>query len=524
MIRARNEEGGQALAIAAAGAFVLAVALALTIDWGYALVQRRIAQNDADKVAVEVGRLLTSSVALSGNTPFFAVAGRNSTSVTRQTALTHVDACTAATSAYQRDRSTPGANPAIWLDFEQWSGGTSLSSAPTSFVRANCARGKPRTVAVDRRTTTVHVRVEFTYRPIFALLLRQPQVIVGATSRIALAGAPYTVDPVDEKTLDARASVSQTDYAELAQSASAVARTWPLVRRYNPSDLSSKRPCGPPCDPTTATPLEFVSGGKITVLDLSSQSARKPGAEQLITEPEPGTSLFDWFADGFGGVLGLATKWAPLRTAAQDSAPSLAINRSPCRNVPGWLAAPPSCQPDSTNGDESTRGDWIETIPSPSIATVVGDMQVLIQSRGTTTAYSTKAIPNTGGRTYGRALVVWIYLWDCGQNFGNIGQWEDSSCASSARTDRVHLFSVVPVTFYEGLLTNSSIKGYWGGNFVDPGRCRAAPGSCPALTPLANSAFLIADDQRWDPTADGVDEDQNNGDECEGGGGGENCD
>jgi hypothetical protein len=519
LICARDDEGGQALAIAAAGAFVLALALALTIDWGYALVQRRIAQNDADKIALEVGRLLTTSVGLSGNTPIFAVAGRDTT-VRRQKALTHVEACAAAVSAYQRDRSTPAASPAIWLDFEQWSGTSSSSEAPTSFVRANCAPGKAKTVSVDRRTTTVRVRVEFRYKPIFASLLRQPQVVLGATSRVALAGAPFTVDPLDSSALDAQASVSQNDYADLAQTASAIGRTWPLVRHFSPSDLSGKRPCGPPCDPTTATPLEFVGSGEIAVLDLSGQSSHGAGVDQIITQAQPGTSIADWFADGFGGVLGLDTKWGPLRTAAQNAAPPLDVDRnSLCRNIPGWLAPPPSCQPDSPSGDESTRGDWVETIPSTSISisTVVSDMHTLMQASGTTTAYSSKAIPGAGGRTFGRALVVWIYLWDCAQEFQG-GQWANASCSSTADTDRVHLFSVMPVTFYEGLVTNTSIKGYWGGNFVDAGRCHEAPGSCPALTPLANSAFLVADDLRWDPTDDGVDEDQEDEDECEGGG------
>jgi hypothetical protein len=526
LIRAHDDEGGQALAIAAAGAFVLAVALALTIDWGYALVQRRIAQNDADKVAMEVGRLLTTSVGLQNTAVSFRVAGKNTTSVTKQKPLTHVEACAAAVSAYQRDRSTPATNPAIWLDFERWSAGSS-SLEPTSYVRANCA--KPKTVSVGAETTTVRVRVEFRYKPIFASLLRQPAVVVGATSRVALAGAPYTIDLVDRAALGP-GPISQEDYALLEQSASAVVRTWPLVRRYNVSDLSTKRPCGPPCDPTTATPLEFVSSstGKVTVLDLSRQSSHG-AVDQLITQPQAGTSLADWFADGFGGVLGLETKWGPLRTPTQNAAPPLEVDRNNnmCRNVPAWLAPPPSCQPDLAGGDESTRGDWIETIPANSISmsSVVGDMHALMQTSGTTTAYSSKAIPSAGGRTYGRALVVWIYLWDCAQEFQSgqqSGQWDDISCSSTADTNRVHLFSVIPVTFYEGLVTNTSIKGYWGGNFVDAGRCRAAPGSCPALTPLANSAFLVADDQRWDPTDDGVDEDQDDGDECEGGG--EGCD
>lgn len=524
----RSDDAGQALVIAAAGAFMLALAFALTIDWGYGLLQRRIAQNDADKVALEVGRLLTTSVGLSGSTSTFLIAGQNSTSVTRQRALTHVDACAAAINAYQRDRSRPLTNPAVWLDFERWSPG-STSLDPTSYVRANCAPGKPRTVAVDRSTTTVRVRVEYRYRPFFAALLRQPELVVGATSRVALAGAPYTIDPVDQAALAAQGSVSRQDYADLAQSASAIVRTWPLARRFNSSsdltDLTRKRPCGPACDPRTATPLDFVVGGSlfdgVSVLDLSSQSSRVPAMDQLITEPQSGTTLTDWFADGFGGVLGLQTDWAPpLGPAGQDAVPALRPDRSACTRVPAWLTPPPSC-----GSDGDTRGDWVETMSksasTSSLTTIVGAMHVLLQSQGTTTAYSNTTIPNGGGRTFGRALVVWIQLWDCGQPFAN-GHWQSGSsesCRTSPVSDtdpvRVHLFSVIPVTFYEGLVTNTTIRGYWGGNFVAAGRCRLAPGSCPPITPLANTAFLVADDQRWDPTNDGINEDQNNNDECQ---------
>jgi hypothetical protein len=53
----------------------------------------------------------------------------------------------------------------------------------------------------------------------------------------------------------------------------------------------------------------------------------------------------------------------------------------------------------------------------------------------------------------------------------------------------VHLFTAAPFTFYEGLVTSQAIQGYWGGAFGD---ARVCPG-CP-LNPLANTAYLVADD------------------------------
>jgi hypothetical protein len=104
--------------------------------------------------------------------------------------------------------------------------------------------------------------------------------------------------------------------------------------------------------------------------------------------------------------------------------------------------------------------------------------------------------PNAG-QTLGRAVVVWIYLWDCAQQFDG-GKWQSVGNCATDRPDRVHLFSVVPVTFYAGLVSTDAIEGYWGGSFVDPDRCQTVPTSCPPLTPVANSAFLVAENVKWD--------------------------
>jgi hypothetical protein len=524
-----RSDDGQALAIAAVGAMVLAAALALTIDSGYALLQRRIVQNDADKVALEVARLLgTSVMPYQTNSMRFVKAGRSAGIVEN---LTHVDICALAQTVQQRDRRptpTSVGTPLLWLDFERWDP-ESASATPASSVRANCAR--PSRTTVDRRTTTVRVRVERRYKSLLASLLRQPEVLVGATARAALAGAPFTVDPVDAGVLSAAESPTRGDYADLARTAPAVDPTWPIARFYRASELAGRRPCGPACDPRTTTPFTFISGSTVApgvvLLDLSADSPRMPGTEQLITEPDPGgTSLADGFDLLFDGVLGLHTDWTDsLRPAGQDDVETLDIDRNACDTAYRWLLGvdadgsavmPPSCRPAADGSDDNTRGDWVETIDQSIGSDLIARMQATIRAAGSPTPYSASTIPGTT-RTYGRALVIWIYFWDCRQEFQTGTSWHNESCPSStpsggassrAEIDRVHLFTAVPITFYEGQVTSSAVQGYWGGGFVDPGRCQTAPGSCPTLTALANSAVLIADDQPWDPTEDGVDGDE----------------
>jgi hypothetical protein len=506
-----RDEKGQALAVVAVGALVLAAAMALTIDTGYGFLQRRIAQNEADKVALEVGRLLATSVERSGSSIRFRV--------------TQGAVCTLARAVNARDqRPTPQAlRPAsLSLTFESPSGSTVKRDCPSS----NSTR-------VPQSTRTVRVQVQLTYKALLASLLRQPAVTVGAVSRVAVAGAPYTVDPVL-----ANGDLSAEQYGGLAHSATAIVRTWPLSRLFNKSDFSAQA-CGPFCDPATARPLRFSTGGArstgVQLLDLSKNSSRSPGGvivPQLLTDPgtAAGTpSLADRFATPFDGAIGLNTEW--------DDVPSLKSNRDACddaNTVLPWrdserLRVPPrpSCE-----SDGRTRGDWIETVDRSIGLDLVQSMQALIAREGGLFPYSGSVVPSSwgspnAGHAFGRAVVVWIYIWDCAQQFED-GEWregneddkdkdnqdkdKDKDC-STANPDRVHAFTVVPITFYAGLVSSNAIEGYWGGGFVDPSRCQAAPASCPPLTPIANSSFLVAEDVRWDPMEDGLSDEEEEGDQ-----------
>jgi hypothetical protein len=511
-LRYFRDEEGQALAIAAAGAFVLTLALALTIDAGYGFLQRRIAQNEADKVALEVGRLLATSTDKSGSTIHFRV--------------TQGAACTLAQAVNARDqRPTPQVitGTTLALTFESPSG---------SIVKRQC----PNTIntLVPQSTRSVRVEISLTYKTLLASVLGRQLQTVGATSRVAVAGAPYTVDPVL-----ANSSVSAQQYAGLAHSATAVFRTWPLTRFFQSADFGGQA-CGPLCDPATVAPMRFATGGVrssgVQLLDLSRNSSRTPAigvvVGQLLTDAgSAGTAtLADQFATPFDGALGLNTDWAdsPPRPTGQPAPPtfkgrtacSQAVSVWPWRDADQQRVPPrPSCP-----SGEETRGDWIETVNSAIDPGMVQSIQALIASQGGLFPYSGAKVPSmwpggtsspNAGKTFGRAAVVWIYLWDCAQQFDG-GKWQSVGNCATDRPDRVHLFSVVPVTFYAGLVSNDAIEGYWGGSFVDPDRCQTVPASCPPLTPVANSAFLVAENVKWDPSESGLsdqDEEGNQDDE-----------
>jgi hypothetical protein len=244
-----------------------------------------------------------------------------------------------------------------------------------------------------------------------------------------------------------------------------------------------------------------VVGQLITHWDERVEARRVTRAARLATWfNEPFENKVPYQTDPMRGVLGLDTQWVSdmADSVNQDAPARLPANstRDWCSTSSTWLTMP-SCGSSSNR----RRGDWVETaVDRPAWSDLVGAMGTFIAREGTATPFSSRTAPQTG-LPYGKAVVVWIYLWDCGQKFEG-GSWPrddrrgSNPCLTSASdANRVHMLSVIPVTFYEGLVTASSgIWGYWGGGFVDPGRCETAANSCRALNPLANTAFFVRDD------------------------------
>ena len=122
-----------------------------------------------------------------------------------------------------------------------------------------------------------------------------------------------------------------------------------------------------------------------------------------------------------------------------------------------------------------------------------------------------------GSPLLGKAVVVYIPIWDCAEHFdatkSGADRWQlivkdrggdpdepDCSALKKVRSntvDRVHIAAVVPFTFYENLITTSpvTVAAYWGDVFGDAGICSADPGAVGCgLNQIMNSAFLVPDE------------------------------
>jgi hypothetical protein len=221
----------------------------------------------------------------------------------------------------------------------------------------------------------------------------------------------------------------------------------------------------------------------------------------------------NWFYYGFRGSLSVGTdfsdpswtrflSWGPVeRPARLRTDPDL---RGSCA-APAYLPKP-SCE----GASDSARGDWVETVAGGPTPSMLAAMHAFIDRYGRQVR---------GAEALGKAVVVNIFMWDCAERFDSRAprgdQWdlvvrrsededEDADCSAirprDARTtsiDRVHLFTVVPFTFYDTLITSASVQAFWGDAFGDAGICQSIPLPSTAecqLNPLMNSAFLVPDE------------------------------
>jgi hypothetical protein len=145
------------------------------------------------------------------------------------------------------------------------------------------------------------------------------------------------------------------------------------------------------------------------------------------------------------------------------------------------------------------RGDWVETVRGDLTRNMALRMRELVRQYGRDTVASV-----TQG--WGKALVVNVFLWDCAEHF-EAGAWKlqgsPADCStfnidpSGANDYRLHVFSVVPLTFYESFIkpNDQTVDAFWGDAFGDAGTCQRdwTQSQC-ALNPLMNSAFLVPDE------------------------------
>lgn len=521
----QREEGGQALIVVGLAMVVLLAALAVGLDWGYGLTQRRVMQNAADAGTMAAAKLLAVSVIAipgAGNSTNYVFATSQESTYCRARSVADANRAFGAspvTLTLQFGTVSQPGNPATW-DPPTWQTYTGSTACPPSS-----------TTQVDPNTRFVRVVAGETYRSAFAAATGASDFNVSASARARLTGTsvPANVGP-----------------------------TWPMVRHYDPNDFVNDCLTGQTCsDPTKAAPKTFwsssdnwtVFGNFKGATDLSKYSTYYPYApgsgtnvEQLLSAPDSGSKadhaggscvaswnalgdnnpsnhdtvcdIPNWFYYSFGGTLGIDTPWG---TAAkplpigQSALVALGARSSICP-VPSFIVAP------SCGAGNDKLGDWVEATGGDIGSNFGAVMRQRIEDQGSLNDYSSLPYPNknldcvdpglpTESNCYGKALTVDVYLWDCGEDF-NGGTWalvgatqNATDCSKLGNTgnkiigtnntgnvDRVHLFAVAPFTFYKSLVNNSSILGYWGGAFGNASSCP----SC-SLNPFSNSAYLVGD-------------------------------
>ena len=540
----RRHEEGQVLVVVALAAVVLIAALALALDTGYGLTQRRVMQNAADAGALGAARLLASNVVATSQGSIFTVYERQ----VYCTALAYAD----------DNRAFRPANPTETVTVE-WS----ATGAAASFVAlsntTNC--GDPASTAsgpfVDPSARFILVRSDVQYRGLVAQVSGQPAISAGATGVARITGAPVP----------------------------SLGPSWPMVRHFNAGDFTAS--CGNPCNPTTVDPVVFwdsndqniVYNSFMGLIDPSRfspnehRTAGQPSCNgvttaggsascvpQLITawdqtgaaptgkpalfggsacgqssgnavQPpaangfwytngnensqsyEKDCSILNWFGYLFHGQLALDSSWSSVAfnggSEWREQPSALSGTRSSCTQAAGIGLPAPSCA-----GGSSGLGDWVEAAHTGNVGNnIATPLQWYIDTYGRVDpVYSSLPVSNgNGAPLYGKYVVILVYLWDCAETYtpGNAAgsRWSltrprrGSDCSSMQNgndinsqdnIDRVHLFSVAPFTFYRGLVDSNSIKGFWGGLISDPGNCATNP-SAPgcALNEFSNGIFLV---------------------------------
>ena len=551
----RNDQGGQAIIIVGLSIVVLLAALALGVEWGYGVTQRRVMQNAADGGALAGAKLLATTVVIANGSVQFRVHQE--------------DVYCAAVDVADANRSfRPTNEPAailVWgsVDKVNWTPfppplpppGPSGCPAPGTLVPAGHG--------VDPATVFVRAQANLTYSGLFAAATGQSSLTAGGTAVARITGA----------------AIGTTGY------------TWPMMRHFNVNDFQTTcnpAPCSP-FNPNNVTPVTFwssspgqqqdiVFGSFKGLIDFSQYSPNshlsRPPADsvpQLMLDwdhsgvapaykpdiaapfnkcapPAPSGKWFtggneddqsydkdcsipNWTAYSFGGSkgndtfgsgsIGLDTNWYRNAQPPQE-APDNAFrtnNRSVCATLAAdpklatVLAVAPSCPNTPTNAE---KGDWIETAKnSGDLGSNVSDAMIaFIDAHPLYDQFQhTPTGPGRGAPEYGPHQVINVYLWDCAESFDQSAlpgaQWSlalprtGSDCSNIhsgndtlATLDRVHVLTVVPFTFYRGLVSRQMIQGFWGGEAnSDPGICRDNP-SAPGcvINPFANSVFLVSDD------------------------------
>jgi len=519
----RRDQVGQTLVVVALAVTVLLGAVALGVDAGYGLTQRRFMQNASDAGALAAGKFLATNVI--GQTS----AGKTVIQFTVHKEEVYCEAKRIAD--LNRLSVAPGtASPTLIVEYgivtnaddpSTWWNAAGTPPGPsggwTTSPTATCPASTTSGTLMDSKTRYVRVTAGESYRGFLTAAFGQPTITASAKGIVRLSGTPV----------------------------STTGPTWPMVRHYNPSDFND---CGNPCgDPTSAPAILFWSSSPSKAKDMvygqfkgavdfsrySTYLPYSPGSgtntPQLLTQwdrtgsVQAGTTpKTDQSGGNCGGGWDTAGDEDPQNHDKQCSIPNWfyyffggTFSLTSSRNEPaGGLGTrsaicPPLAFVPAPSCSDSRVGDWVETTNGDIGSGYGGVLADRVHNLGSLNRYSALPYPNTsracvdpGGPSqsncYGKALTVLVYLWDCAESFNGTqfqiipGTGTDCSQikqnGSTPTPNRVHIFAAAPFTFYEGLVSSNEISGFWGGLFGDPGTPTGV------LNPLSNTALLIAGD------------------------------
>jgi Flp pilus assembly protein TadG len=547
----RRGEEGQTLVVIALVVTVLLGAVALGVDAGYGLTQRRVMQNAADASALAAAKLLATNVLSTNGGLVFAAYERQAYCAAWNIAN--------ANRAFRPD----SANEQLIVSWSATGAAGTFTDfskpTPDCFASASVASGP----FVNPSARFILTRASVDYRSVVASVVGQPAIAAAATAMARISGAPLPV----------------------------TGPSWPMVRHFNAADFQST--CGTPCNPLTASPVVFwdsndpniVYNSFMGLTDLSRYSPnahRNAGQPSCVGAPAPGgangctpqlltawdqsgrapvgkpaqfggsacnqvngnaiqppapngtwysdgnensqnfekdCSILNWFAYLFQGTLKLDSDWSGVTwngtTEWRERPSALTTTRATCTQVATVGLPAPSCA-----AGNSRLGDWVEAAQTGNVGSnIATPLQWFIDTYGTVDPlYSDLPVSNgNGAPKFGKYVVVLVYLWDCAETYrgGDPGgaQWsltrqsnqsinrngvdcsaleDGNDLDSHDSVDRVHLFSLAPFTFYRGLVDQNNIKGFWGGLVADASVCAANPNApgC-GVNEFSDGVFLV---------------------------------
>ena len=558
------EEEGQALILIAAGFAMLMAAVAFSVDWGYTYIQHRALSNASQAAALAAGRTLATNATWTGTGFGFPGATEEDVYAVACTyALKNLGGQVTSTTY------TFSVEFWQWSSSGQTLLGTKSSTAAFTSSSTTCNKpSSSTTVPVIAANSSIDARVvaSASYRSLFAgvMSIGTDNSVATARSRVGGTGGvqftdtwgngtPWaTVSHYDPSALQTGMCTSPCDPSSVTP-----VTFWTSCSNCPYGQFKGLVDFSRLSTEQNATGLQLLTNwdqrGSQYASPATSFKTNGAGGNCTQTGVPSGSwdtsgndnndklcSIPNWTYFGFGGYYGLGTQalstdWSS--TTVLNNGPT-GITRNgcadfgfttPCREAPTDPGSRPSICPVPASLSYVTApsctnhrlGDWVETNTSGTVgANMASALCAVFASASssawlTTNQFSTRTTPtgnsacngNAGytSGTYGRALVVAAYLWDCGETYnknhavgnrwdlitGSAGDCADvSSWTGNPTPDRVHLFTVVPFTFYEGLIQSTSIQGFWGGGFASSDICPL--GNC-ALNQLSNTTWLVGD-------------------------------